>query len=81
LAIVQVPVPAFSVTVQVAVLTFTVTTLPLGTASPLWVVTVTVKTAADSSPWVTLVGDSETLVVVVSLVTERRVAGVEVEAV
>jgi len=43
------------------------------------VATPTVNMAADSAPGATLVGDSETLVVVVSLATPRWVAHVTLD--
>jgi hypothetical protein len=80
LAILHVPWPPSRVTVQVAVPTFTVTVSPLGTAWPWPAVTVTVKSAADSSPWATFVGDTDTVVVVVSLVTRKLRTGEELDA-
>jgi hypothetical protein len=60
-----------SVTVHEVEPTVTFTVSLLGTASPWPVVTVTVKMAADSAPEVTVVGLSETFVVVVSLLTVK----------
>jgi hypothetical protein len=67
----QVPLPALNVTTQLAEPTLTVTLSPLGTASPLPVVTLTEKIAEDSEPTLTLLGDRLTLVVVESFFTRK----------
>jgi hypothetical protein len=79
LAILHVPVPALNVTVQDVEPTVTFTVSPLVTASPWPVVTLAVKTEADSLPGATDAGLSETVVVLASLATVKLSADGEDE--